>query len=273
MEARRHTTPIRPDDPLEAEKSETIRQLAEASRLTAISSNVRIYRGAQGDTAIAVDEPIIHKPFRRIGYVVTTGPEGEDDFFTAQYWVQVGLVRPADEEQNQNTDPIHITAAPGADGLNYIVPVTNLAELALETDAYSPGGTHLLRPLQFVEIWKADVTGFAGSIYLMNVSPNVVIVVHVQSNGSSGGVYAGEAWVVPGAAINQGSAATASLVGGAGEDCTIVNMQEFGASTHDLTNAANTQQKYFIGVKVGKDLTGKPVYVINGFFNENCEEP
>lgn len=56
MESSRPTDPWKSGDELEAVRLEQMRHLAEAAQLYAASPNVHLYRGAQGGTAIAVDE-------------------------------------------------------------------------------------------------------------------------------------------------------------------------------------------------------------------------
>lgn len=61
-DARRALQPWKVDDDIEAVRLQSMQDLAEGAQLTAVSPNVRIYKGAQGGTAIAVDEIKIAPP-------------------------------------------------------------------------------------------------------------------------------------------------------------------------------------------------------------------
>ncbi len=80
-DARRPTDEWKPDDPITAVRLEAMRSLAEQAQLTALGKNVRIYRGAQGGTAIAVDESPQFRPPETVSLVVGDYSGSGDRYF------------------------------------------------------------------------------------------------------------------------------------------------------------------------------------------------
>lgn len=103
--------------------------------------------------------------------------------------------------------------------------------------------------------------------------------VKITGAAAGGGKYTANIWVPP--TTTQDIAATGNLteaeLGSALTDSDgnvavvrVVNCNEVGQSTHDLTNASNSNQKVFIALFIKYANDGIPVYAINGFWWENC---
>lgn len=71
MESRRPTERWKPGDELEAVRLETERELLEAAQVYAASPNVHMWRGAQGGTALAVDETSPRQPGQIVPVMIT----------------------------------------------------------------------------------------------------------------------------------------------------------------------------------------------------------
>jgi hypothetical protein len=104
-------------------------------------------------------------------------------------------------------------------------------------------------------------------------STDSIVVVEITSAASGGGKYNGK--IIPRPASDV--AATGDLaeleIGNApdSDDCLIENLMEVGQSTHELTHADNTYQKFFIGMLRRTNTDGMKVVAINGFWF-GCEE-
>ncbi len=120
-------------------------------------------------------------------------------------------------------------------------------------------------------IWDTNTSAW---VYYFTV-PGVTysVIVKITSAASGGGKYNGRVFVPPTSDVN----ATGNVVEGdmgtlpGADDALIINMNEKGQSTHDLTNASNTLQLYFHGKWQRTNTSGgKKVVYINGFWWENC---
>lgn len=97
------------------------------------------------------------------------------------------------------------------------------------------------------------------------------VAVHVTGSASGGGKYAGKIVNANSSAVSASGNLTGSDIGADGANCLILNAQEVGQSTHDLT-ASPVNVAYFIGTITGytTDTPAKPVVTINGIDWENC---
>lgn len=102
--------------------------------------------------------------------------------------------------------------------------------------------------------------------------PAPIALVTVSAAASGGGKYTGFIWKTPTAKVLSRSG-TLSLteIGQTGDAIVIVNLDEVGKTTHDLTSGTATVTK-FIGFRLVGVFSddGKPVYVINGIDWEDC---
>jgi hypothetical protein len=100
-----------------------------------------------------------------------------------------------------------------------------------------------------------------------------VVLLKITGNATGGGRYTARVWELPTGTITTptGNLAVADLGTDPGADDAVAwSLPEITRSTHDLTNAANTAQKYFLGLKIGTQSDGKDVYLIGGFWWEDC---
>lgn len=76
------------------------------------------------------ESPLIDKG--RLCVVVDAGPDGEEDYKDARYWVQTGYIK---SDDGKPTELPFVTQRPGdLDRRNHIVTATNLAEVALNDE-------------------------------------------------------------------------------------------------------------------------------------------
>jgi hypothetical protein len=102
-------------------------------------------------------------------------------------------------------------------------------------------------------------------------SLNRLVRVKVTSAASGGGKYNGRIWPLPTTAIAAtGNLAATELGTDPGSDnALILNNQEVGKSTHDLTTATVVVQ-FFNGIIIGATSDGITVVEIDGIDWENC---
>lgn len=98
------------------------------------------------------------------------------------------------------------------------------------------------------------------------------VTVRITAAASGGGKYDGLILFPPTADVDSAGNLSAADVGDATDaaECLIVNMNERGASTHWLTDAANTAQKDFNGRILRVNSDGVIVVGINGAWFKTC---
>ncbi len=103
---------------------------------------------------------------------------------------------------------------------------------------------------------------------------NEIVLVKITAALARYGLYDGYIWTPATDTLNttSASATTEALLGTQSTTRVVIfNAQEIGASTHDLTDAGNTNQKIFGGQfwPTPTDL-GRPLVVINGVWLDPC---
>jgi hypothetical protein len=119
-------------------------------------------------------------------------------------------------------------------------------------------------------LWSQSGTGTKWAIVRLGVQLTQVVVVVVSAE-TGGGKYAGKILAAASGAAGTGDLA-ASEVGTAPSvaDALILNLNEIDTTTHELTEAANTREKYFNGIIRGVADDGRWLVTINGFYT-GCE--
>jgi len=104
-------------------------------------------------------------------------------------------------------------------------------------------------------------------------SASHVALIYIASAATPGGLYnakrviGGNEIGTTGDTIDIGILGTVPLA----DDCYYFNLAEIGAETHDLTDAGNTDQLAFIGLRWATADDGKPVYVSTGLWLSACD--
>lgn len=99
-----------------------------------------------------------------------------------------------------------------------------------------------------------------------------IVFVRIVSAASGGGKYNGKILIPPTSAGSATGNLSASDAGTDGPDCLVFNFREVGKSTHDLTDAANTDQHYFAGFIRNATSDGTPIVHITDDWFEDCTE-
>lgn len=98
-------------------------------------------------------------------------------------------------------------------------------------------------------------------------------IIQITGNESGGGKYRCDAWEAGKALLQPtGNVSVSNVTAGTRHfvDAVFVNLQE--TSTHDLTNADNTDQKLFVGLMIGytSESTPRAVFVGNALWTTAC---
>lgn len=152
-------------------------------------------------------------------------------------------------------DSIGFTSPPGGAALREAnklatTNVTNEIVASLSAGTYGAGGF---------------VRGGFGSVF----------IIKVLSNESGGGKYKCSAWT-PGRSFKtpSGNASSTDFVKGIEHfsNALFINLQEMDLSTHTLTDADNTTQKFFLAVFTGytSESTPRAVFVGNALWAFTC---
>lgn len=105
------------------------------------------------------------------------------------------------------------------------------------------------------------------------ITPQTLVSVRITSDGGyAGGIYNGTILQPPTASLDTESTVTADAFGTEtdGTDCVVINSQEIGSSTHWITDAANTNQKTFLGRIVQYTDDGVPVVHVDALWAKVC---
>lgn len=151
-------------------------------------------------------------------------------------------------------------------------PTNNFAN-ALFVDAFASSGSGHTIPINAIR------TGFAVGytsekvprVEVMGFGPNTVVM-KVTGNATMGGAYTARVWTANATIDVTASSFSGSILGvdPGSDNCYAINLPEIGLTTHDLTNGSNTAQFFFVGIAYSTAVDGKPVYLANGFWNEDC---
>lgn len=105
-----------------------------------------------------------------------------------------------------------------------------------------------------------------------NRGPSLALV-EITGNESGGEIYTCDVYEPANAFFSAASGNTSANIKGTliVEDAIFINVQGVGLSTHTLTDAGNTSQKFFIGLLAGvASADGRPIYVGNAIWLETC---
>lgn len=127
-----------------------------------------------------------------------------------------------------------------------------------------------VRIARAVKLSEGDPTDLRGRRLPRRISSEETALIKITGNASGNGWYTGSVWIDPASPLDPTAALTEAAVGQAGADCYYGNLNEQAAATHDLTNAANTKQKLYLGKFKGFHTDGKAMFVGNAIWVEDC---
>lgn len=198
------------------------------------------------------------KLWRRVGYIVNEGPNEEEDFTDARYWVQLVYCEPLDEGELDQDDAIKFTPEIESEGQPHIICATNIGEMSMNEAAFvdGDGGSHVLSIGQHVMVTaieqrQVDTTAV---VFTLEAHDRTVPVVF-SSTYTTGGCYNGKilGWST-GAAPGLLSAA---LTHPADDNAIIQVVEEDGLSGHGAQLGS-----YSVGVIRGYIDTDPPKAIV-----------
>jgi hypothetical protein len=135
------------------------------------------------------------------------------------------------------------------------------------------GAERIVRAVRRLEAMPQVAKGQQRRQYQLRAGADVTVVV-TGDGGYGGGKYAGLILLprTGGADVPTAGTLSESEIGSTADapSCIVLNAQEIGSSTHWLTDAGNSFQKYFNGRITYRNSDGTLIVTINGVWANPC---